>query len=495
MKIINVRNGFACNSSSTHSIVFTKGVYSDHMVDSSEFGWEGFIAASEDAKRNWLSLTLFSSLISDLEIDRTNARIIAESMVGPVPSDGYVDHQSLVCLPKTWSGIGIDFDFFREFRDWVLRDDAVIIGGNDNDDTSFSLPHSHDSMYRSILPVDVSPEEGKGIICRRDPSGYWTIFNRSNGNKIRVSFADKDLGVEALRAFSPELVDLKITDYCPFGCEYCYQGSTTRGRHARYSDISALVSDMARSKVFEVAIGGGEPSLHPEIGLICEQMRQEGIVPNMTTRDPLWWKRNPSLLSLVGAVAVSCDNRKDVRAVHEAIDGASPSERKVLKNKTVVQHVLGLLNERETGDLISECGKAHLGCVLLGYKTTHRGSSVSPHVPESGTWGKWIASLLKDRRALVPHMPEYIGVDTVLAKEIGDSVPSYLITRKEGQFSCYIDAVGEYPKMYASSFGDADGIPFRNGRDGLSFEQAWRKIHAYEPSSAYVYKHKLPVMQ
>ena len=53
MKILNVREGFACNSSSTHSIVFTSRRPKDNDVESG-FNWNYFVASSQEAKMSWL---------------------------------------------------------------------------------------------------------------------------------------------------------------------------------------------------------------------------------------------------------------------------------------------------------------------------------------------------------------------------------------------------------------------------------------------------------
>ena len=75
---------------------------------------------------------------------------------------------------------------------------------------------------------------------------------------------------------------------------------------------------------------------------------------------------------------------------------------------------------------------------LLGYKTTGRGSTVT--VQPYNWWLDVINDLEKN------HKCPIIGIDTCMVeqfeKQLKDQkVPDYLITNKEGKFSCYIDAV------------------------------------------------------
>ena len=50
MKILNYREGFASNSSSTHSVWFGEGAnrIMESLVDCFEYGWEDFALKSEE---------------------------------------------------------------------------------------------------------------------------------------------------------------------------------------------------------------------------------------------------------------------------------------------------------------------------------------------------------------------------------------------------------------------------------------------------------------
>lgn len=485
MKILNLREGFACNSSSTHSIVFTTPCPEDYDTDGG-FNWNFFVAASQEAKMSWLGASLAACLG---DVGEETVKVVVESLTGSYdPENVGVDHQSQISFPKSWSRAGLDMAFATEFCAYLSNPAAVVLGGNDNasEGDGHRVSGNHVN-YRSILPVECS----RDVVARKDSAGYWTIFNRSNGDKSRVSFSDESMEVVALRADAPELVDMKITDYCTYDCPTCYQGSTRDGKHAKYYTVLATLKALAAARCFEIAFGGGEPTLHPEFSEIIEETKRLGMVPNFTTRDPKWFVRHPEAIEHVGAYAVSCDSAADVRKAKAAVEALPEKERSILSDKLTVQHILGSVSEYDLGEVLRACHNTDVPLVLLGYKTTHRGASATPHIPRDGkTWGAWLYARLTDEK-YQDGMPYRLGVDTVLAGELAVYPDlEYRLTTKEGQFSGYIDTVGEKPKMYASSFSLDEGRPFDH-YNPEELLQAWRTITSYAPESAYVYKRHL----
>jgi MoaA/NifB/PqqE/SkfB family radical SAM enzyme len=119
----------------------------------------------------------------------------------------------------------------------------------------------------------------------------------------------------------PEFYDVKITDKCMSLCPQCYQDSTPDKKNfsnliKNFTSFFGKMTD--NEKPFQIAIGGGEPTLHPNFFELLETSKKLGIVPNYTTNgmfaaDPLL--RDPVLYStqlFCGGVAVSA---------HEHLDG------------------------------------------------------------------------------------------------------------------------------------------------------------------------------
>lgn len=448
MKIHNVRLGFANNSSSSHSIVFlphARDSPSESGADS--FGWDAFTLASDDAKRHYLHAILRHSLTPGLGAQ--HAVIIANELAGVrmTESAAYgIDHQSQWMLPVQWSGSGVDLEFFDAFKEHLMREDVVVLGGNDNIDGR----HPCDDQPNS--PASLLPREcdNSDLVARRD-GAHWTLFSRASGAKIRLSFDDAPTPHKATR---PELVDLKITDFCPYGCAYCYQGSTDSGKHAPLESIQRVLDTLATWKVFEVAIGGGEPTLHPQFVEILKYARKLGIVPNFTTRNLAWINEAAAdtILACTGGFAFSVDSADDVNRLFVATGRSRSTEHAVaeLRSKASVQYVIGSASTEDAlRAIVGETEKHSLPLTLLGYKTTKRGLAFGEKPA-----GKWID--------VIREADTRVAIDTVLAEKYYDElikrgVHEWMVTRKDGAFSMYIDCVEG--TMHRSSYAHDAAVP------------------------------------
>ena len=107
----------------------------------------------------------------------------------------------------------------------------------------------------------------------------------------------------------PELVDISITNRCHKGCPGCYRDSRPDGSDMTQADweltLNSLISP-AWGPVFQVAFGGGEPTLHPALPRMMADCRSQGIVPNYTTNGShLSEEVLEATARFAGAVAVS----------------------------------------------------------------------------------------------------------------------------------------------------------------------------------------------
>lgn len=80
----------------------------------------------------------------------------------------------------------------------------------------------------------------------------------------------------------PELLDISITNYCELNCKICYK-STKNTTHMKFNDYCGLIDQIADIGVFQVALGGGNPNLHPKFIDILEYTYSKSIVPNYTS--------------------------------------------------------------------------------------------------------------------------------------------------------------------------------------------------------------------
>lgn len=430
MKIHNIRMGLATNSSSTHSIIILpKGVKQpkDNDIDGGNFGWNYFTAASKKSKRLYLASILHGSLVSIVGEDIADT--VVESWVGINNKNGHIDHQSRIDLPLDWEGKAVSKEFFDEFAAYILNNRVVILGGNDNDGEDHPL---YKKEIESKVNFPIEQYQSQSMVCKKDGQ-YWVLFNRKTGTKLRMSFDTK--APAYTKSETPELVDIKITDYCPFNCAYCYQGSTIKGEHASLSSLDVIIKALNNLKVFEVALGGGEPTLHPEFIKILKKFRENHIVPNFTTKSRGWLENDAQrtlILENAGNFAYSAETGEDVKKIAEVL------EKHNLTDRAVIHYVMGVGDEQTFKDVVKECADNRLELTLLGYKTNGRGSLFQPK--DNGTWLKYLMKLQKEWKC-----PK-IGIDTKLAqvagKELKDAgIPHEMYHTDEGKFSMYIDAV------------------------------------------------------
>ena len=113
----------------------------------------------------------------------------------------------------------------------------------------------------------------------------------------------------------PEFYDLKITGNCSGECPYCYMDSK---REPHYTDILEKTKEFFgkipnENLPFQVAIGGGEPTSHPNFSELLKLLKDEfDICPNYTTNG-MWIDDRTTWKSIIentkkycGGVAISC---------------------------------------------------------------------------------------------------------------------------------------------------------------------------------------------
>jgi len=86
---------------------------------------------------------------------------------------------------------------------------------------------------------------------------------------------------------APETIHFSVTGRCDQACAGCFYsarpGSDVEAADAPFSLFGKVVAEAGRARVFQMALGGGEPLLHPRIVEMVRLAREHGIVPNLTT--------------------------------------------------------------------------------------------------------------------------------------------------------------------------------------------------------------------
>lgn len=433
MNISNIRLGFATNSSSSHSIVMLKNtakipvdsIYNND--DEFNFGWQNFTLSSKEMKMKYLAIQVRYSLENC--VGKEMAMAVCKEIFG-FEAMGTIDHQSIINLPKDIDNKLTSLDYIKELKELFNREDILVLGGNDNSD-EFRLPNTEEIILVSGW---------QNNICRYDTRyDFFTLFNTETGAKLRFSKDFKNI----IKSSSPELVDLKITNYCDKGCNFCYQNSCATAKKEISSNTYDILSALSELNVFEVAFGGGEITLIPEFWNVIFAAKEKNIIPNFSTKDLNWLSNSyaAKVLDTVGGVAFSVLKADEINKLKTSL---KKNNLNTYSNKFSIQFILdNPYNNESIENICKSCNENNFSLTLLGYKRTGRATN---------QYEKFDSGFIKEIRKNCTRT----SIDTKIAKkyekELEEQIEDieYLVTKKEGDFSMYIDAVEM--KMGPSSF-------------------------------------------
>ena len=439
VQLVDVRFTHATNSSSYHTVMLLPQI--DGIVNNPPqdhcYSWQPFVLRERNDKLRYLGQQVYVCARSygiSAQLAYLLARQIAADSFESY-RDGYIDHQSVWALPATWDGVGLDLDFLAAMQETLSADNVIICGGNDND------PDAEPDGIR--LPFT----DKERFLARFDTRlKLWTFYAPETGMKFRLRLSPQAIEdvTTPLKATLPELIDVKITNYCPFGCEFCYQDSQPSGRHADSFALGILAGACRELRVFEVALGGGEPLLHPKIIDIVKTFRDNGITVNITSRTPRLAKGLTELQELVGALSFSVHSYDDMQEV-------SAFAKTWPKCRVQAQVIVGVPEEYEFRRILDLAARSNVPLTLLGYKSSGRGSQ-PPHQ--------------YDWQRIVRRSHAMCGVDAVLAPQVKDNLLP--VMTGEGVFSMYIDMTTPVPFCAPASYLPARRVPLLQEKGTIS---------------------------
>lgn len=209
MQITFYRQGYANNSSSSHSIIFSDKDISTQSDEDEEFGWQYFTCSSRADKIGYIHAALYHTYYSLLQLQYNYelvgyganiqenlyrewyAKSKLHDILGNVPETiGSIDHQSEVVFPADRNKLVPHLGFIRAFAHEFLDKNYAILGGNDNDEGTHSLADrtgvDTDLMrfWRSYQEVAAS-----SMRCKFDElTNEFVISNANNGNLVKLKF-------------------------------------------------------------------------------------------------------------------------------------------------------------------------------------------------------------------------------------------------------------------------------------------------------------------
>ena len=474
MKIHNVRLGFATNSSSSHSIIFDPSI-TPHDDYDEDFGWSFFTASSRKAKSEYLAATLRQNL--SRELPDLLVMAILRGLGFPEQEKNEwgecgpsVDHQSLFNLPYEFGTNHVSLEFFEEFKNYLMRDGIHILGGNDNTEDVHPLHDSGNPVYFGNWGPDRS-----ACVCRKD-GDWWTLYSKDTGNRVVLTFNDN---AKEYKPLTPMLMDVKITDYCSHGCSYCYQGSTTEGKHMKESEEYSYASLIREAEVFEIAIGGGEPTQCPSFERFIRFVNNTGVIVNFTTKSTDWLEdedRANKILPHIGAFAYSAGENSE-----SSLDRIYTifKYRKYDLKKFTVQVVPATLSKFQLENILKKCHQIGVRVTLLGFKETGRGLKFK-EIAINRQWNKfdeteWLRVIEElNQEKCLPRL----SIDTTLASrytaELKKSgIPDWLYHIEEGKYSMYMDFVN---KLYGPSSYHLNKLAFYTGPYDSDIKELFSQI-------------------
>lgn len=190
-------------------------------------------------------------------------------------------------------------------------------------------------------------------------NGNYTVTIMDDGTKIRETKEDK-----FIPSFS-ENCDVKITDRCDGGCQFCYEGCTPNGKHGDIMNRSFLDT---LHPYTELAINGNDLT-HPDLVPFLELLKRKRVIANMTVNQ-IHFERNQELINklvnekLIWGLGISLKNpteefvrlvkRYDNAIIHVINGILKPSDIEILKDNELKLLILGYKKMRRGNNYYDE---------------------------------------------------------------------------------------------------------------------------------------------
>jgi MoaA/NifB/PqqE/SkfB family radical SAM enzyme len=288
---------------------------------------------------------------------------------------------------------------------------------------------------------------------------YYSTFDEGTGNVVRLveDLGGDDWALEKviherfqgryneIPSPSPELCDISITDKCGFGCDFCYQDSKPNLPHG-HTDLVETILKGFETVPYQIAIGGGEPTQHPDFPHILRKARELGTVPNYTTAG---FRMTPEIVAatneVCGGVAMTYHSFKGLDWFKDHYKRLKDQLRVKLNVHLIADKNVSK-NLRDLADAQDELG--HLSVVLLAYYPDVGRATVDKLMTRTTYMKTFPAAITYARgKAVDISFSEGLLAYFLSRPELG--INTQFAMRSEGVFSCYIDPRG---RMSHSSF-------------------------------------------
>lgn len=469
----NFRNGWATNSSSTHSVVYRNKdeMLKDMNVMENNF-YERYtetIAASREAKIKYIAANIWHyeslfNIMCALYPEMKQYIPLIEEYKKELSENyhGYVDEKfGMYTRGRLYFDAAQDLEASIDYLKRIIDDDdLIIVGGSDEENFYYDTINGHKEIE---LPANNAFKNGN----------YW-VFYDNLGKRIRFT---TEKTTQCIPLY-PELIDLKITNHCEHGCKFCYMDSNKDGADANFNELTRLIYSLSRSgfdrhpRRIEFAIGGGNVLLYGQhltkeggkndnlpqyyhLEKLFSFIKGQGHIINTTINAKDFEKitEDHDLKRIFGnyvsGLGISVSSIEDVELLRKYGDWFCNYNCEIGNSKDVVIHLipelLGLEETKEIIKLLRERPKfddedksmhymPFYSMLFLGFKSNGRGKTQTPH------------TFTNDELGELFNNAYCVSIDTTFANTYrewlkANRATDYTVTWNEGEYSMYIDAV------------------------------------------------------
>lgn len=278
--------------------------------------------------------------------------------------------------------------------------------------------------------------------------------------------------------FGPEIWDAEVSEKCHgvnnIPCPFCYKGNVgNKGRNTSYFDFIKMFDKLPKYDgipfLTQVAFGIGDIDSNPDLWLMMQYCRDNGVIPNITINgDRLTDRLVEKLVSFCGAISVSCYD--DANVCYDAVKRLTDAGMKYVNihqmvSKETFNNCLSVVTSYLNDPRLEQLN----AIVFLGLKQKGRGESY--HVLDDSNFEFLI------KYAMHGKVP--IGFDSCSANKVSQVFKKMGIFEKYDQFiePCESTAFSMYTSVDCRFFPCSFAEDVTTGIDMLEVidfqEQVW----------------------